>query len=63
MAGALAKHGKTNGSANPESGSASFVRDTVTKTGRGKSTIEEDVSIGTKLTPAAPLDRKGIEAR
>jgi len=32
---------------------SSFVKDTAEKTGRGKRTVEEDVAIGTKLTPAA----------
>lgn len=53
VAGALAKHGKHNDPASAESATASFVKDTVAKTGRGKRTVYEDVSIGTKLTPAA----------
>jgi len=53
VAGALAKHGKVGKSATADSATASFVDDTASKTGRGARTVREDVSIGTKLTPAA----------
>jgi len=36
-----------------DSAAVSFVNDTASKTGRGTRTVREDVSIGTKLTPAA----------
>ncbi len=42
-----------------ESAPSSFVADTVTKTGRSKRVVHEDVAIGTHLTPAAVEIIKG----
>lgn len=59
-----AQHPETKGPGRPKNCAesaqlAGFVKDTAAKTGRGRRTVEEEVSIGERLTPAAMEAAKG----